>query len=46
MRQQRDSTLSPPQLLIYAIQINLAAGKFPPNSQNGVQYLKIPLNQI
>ena len=46
MRQQRDSTLSPPQLLIYAIQINLAAGKFPPTSQNGVQYLKIPLNQI
>ncbi|MCO8073563.1 MBL fold metallo-hydrolase [Acinetobacter lwoffii] len=44
MRNQRDSGLNMPKLILPAIQINMKAGQFPEPEQNGVSYLKLPLN--
>lgn len=44
MRNQRDSGLSMPKLILPAIQINMKAGQFPEPEQNGVSYLKFPIN--
>ncbi|MDH0836846.1 MBL fold metallo-hydrolase [Acinetobacter johnsonii] len=44
MRNQRDSGLSMPKLILPAIQINMKAGQFPEPEPNGVSYLKLPLN--
>lgn len=46
MRTQRDATLSMPQLILPAVQVNMRAGQFPPAEDNGVSYLKIPLDAI
>lgn len=46
MRTARDKTLKVPQLLIPAIQINLRAGELPPAEDNGIAYVKVPLNAI
>ncbi|MEP7187388.1 MAG: MBL fold metallo-hydrolase [Rhodanobacter sp.] len=46
MRTKRDATLSMPQLLLPAVQVNMRAGQFPPAEDNGVRYLKIPLNAV
>ncbi|NYT86819.1 MBL fold metallo-hydrolase [Pollutimonas harenae] len=46
MRNTRDKTLEMPALILPAIQINIRAGQFPPPEDNGVHYLKIPLNQF
>jgi glyoxylase-like metal-dependent hydrolase (beta-lactamase superfamily II) len=45
LRETRDATLSLPNLILPAIQINIRAGQFPQPESNGVSYLKIPLNQ-
>lgn len=45
-RQTRDKTLATPVLLLPAMQVNIRGGKFPPAEDNGVRYLKIPLNQL
>lgn len=42
-RTNRDQTLSLPQLIFPAIQINIAAGQLPQQSTNGTRYIKIPL---
>lgn len=44
MRSARDATLAMPTLILPAIQVNLRAGQLPPPEENGVRYLKIPLN--
>ncbi|EXB26581.1 MBL fold metallo-hydrolase (plasmid) [Acinetobacter radioresistens] len=44
MRNQRDSGLNMPKLILPSIQINMKAGQFPEPEQNGVSYLKLPLN--
>ena len=44
MRQKRDATLRMPELILPSIQINMNAGRFPQPEQNGVSYLKLPLN--
>jgi glyoxylase-like metal-dependent hydrolase (beta-lactamase superfamily II) len=44
MRTERDATLSMPALILPAIQVNLNAGQLPAPEENGVRYLKIPLN--
>ena len=44
LRNQRDSTLEMPVLILPAIQINIRAGNLPPAESNGVAYAKIPLN--
>ena len=43
MRQTRDASLSVPALLIPAIQVNIRAGRFPTASDNGVRYLRVPV---
>lgn len=46
MRDARDKTLSMPKLILPAIQVNLRAGELPKAEDNGIRYLKIPLNQF
>lgn len=46
MRKARDATLDVPTLLLPSIQINVRAGQMPPADDNGVSYLKIPLNAL
>jgi glyoxylase-like metal-dependent hydrolase (beta-lactamase superfamily II) len=46
MRTMRDATLEMPVLILPAVQINIRAGHFPPKEDNGVAYLKIPLNAL
>ncbi|MCG3727369.1 MBL fold metallo-hydrolase [Vibrio cincinnatiensis] len=46
MRQSRDATLKMPTLILPSVQVNMRAGVLPPAEENGVQYLKIPLNKI
>ena len=43
MRQGRDATLRPPQLLHYALQINLQGGRLPQADGMGRSFLKLPL---
>jgi glyoxylase-like metal-dependent hydrolase (beta-lactamase superfamily II) len=42
-RTKRDKTLATPKLLIPSIQVNIDAGKLPPQDSNGMSYLKIPI---
>ena len=46
MRQARDATLDMPTLILPSIQINVRAGHFPPTDENGIAYLRIPLNTL
>ena len=46
MRQQRDATLAMPVLILPSVQVNMRAGRFPPAEDNGVAYLKIPINAV
>lgn len=46
MRTQRDKTLAMPTLILPAVQVNVRAGKLPPPEDNGVSYLKIPINLL
>ena len=46
MRTRRDAGLGMPTLLLPAIQVNVRAGNLPPAEENGVTYLKIPINKL
>lgn len=46
MRTARDRTLGTPTLLIPSIQINIRAGDMPPPEENGISYIKVPLNRL
>ena len=46
MREKRDATLDMPRLILPSVQINMRAGHLPPEEDNGVSYLKIPLNAL
>lgn len=46
MRSARDKTLAMPTLLLPSIQVNICAGHLPPAEDNGISYLKIPLNAL
>jgi glyoxylase-like metal-dependent hydrolase (beta-lactamase superfamily II) len=46
MRTERDATLSMPKLILPALQINMRAGHLPPPEENGVRYLKLPLDLL
>lgn len=46
MRIVRDATLSLPALILPAIQVNIQAGKLPESDDNGVSYIRIPLNRL
>jgi glyoxylase-like metal-dependent hydrolase (beta-lactamase superfamily II) len=44
MRSARDASLAMPALILPAVQVNMRAGQLPPAEDNGVRYLKIPLD--
>ena len=46
MRTERDKTLAVPTLLMPSIQVNMRAGELPPPEDNGVSYIKIPINKL
>ncbi len=46
LRSARDATLEMPRLILPAIQVNIRAGELPPKDDNGVSYLRIPLNAL
>lgn len=45
-RTERDAKLAMPKLILPSVQVNMRGGKLPPPEDNGVQYLKIPLNAL
>ncbi|MGJ7566738.1 MBL fold metallo-hydrolase [Variovorax sp. GB1R11] len=46
MRTARDATLDVPTLILPSIQVNVRGGQLPPADDNGVSYLRIPLNAL
>jgi glyoxylase-like metal-dependent hydrolase (beta-lactamase superfamily II) len=46
MRTERDATLDMPTLLLPSVQVNMRAGRMPPPEDNGISYLKIPVNAL
>ena len=46
MRTERDKTLAMPTLILPSVQVNMRAGHLPPAENNGVSYLKIPVNAL
>ena len=46
MREARDKTLDMPRLILPSVQVNMRAGHLPPPEDNGIAYLKIPLNVL
>ena len=46
MRTARDATLEVPTLILPSLQVNIRAGQLPPAEDDGVSYLKIPLNAL
>ncbi len=46
MRTARDATLDVPTLLLPSIQVNVRAGRLPPADDNGITYLRIPVNAL
>lgn len=46
MRSTRDAELSMPRLILPSVQINIRAGEKPPADNNGVRYLKLPLDAL
>lgn len=45
-RTERDAELAMPKLIIPSIQVNMRAGNLPEQADNGVTYLKVPLNAL
>ncbi len=46
MREARDKTLAMPVLILPSIQVNIQAGELPPPEENGVRYLKLPIDAL
>jgi glyoxylase-like metal-dependent hydrolase (beta-lactamase superfamily II) len=46
MRTQRDATLSMPKLILPSLQINIRGGHLPEPDDNGVSYLRLPVNLL
>jgi glyoxylase-like metal-dependent hydrolase (beta-lactamase superfamily II) len=46
MREARDGTLGMPRLILPSVQVNMRAGHMPAADDNGVIYLKIPVNAV
>ena len=44
LRESRDKTLSMPRLILPSLQINMRAGNMPEKEENGLVYLKVPIN--
>ena len=46
MREGRDAQLGMPRLILPSIQVNVRAGRLPDPENNGVRYLKLPLDAV
>lgn len=46
MRTARDATLAMPALLLPSVQVNIRAGHLPEPDDNGVRYLKLPIDRF
>ena len=46
IREQRDQMLAVPKLILPSIQTNMRLGDFGPAADNGIQYIRIPINQL
>lgn len=46
MHAARDGGLGMPTLILLSIQVNLRAGQMPPDDDNSIAYLRIPLNTL
>ncbi|SJM70315.1 MBL fold metallo-hydrolase [Psychrobacter piechaudii] len=46
MRTERDATLEMPRLIIPSVQVNIRAGEMPEPEDNGVRYLRVPINTL
>ena len=46
MRAEKDKTLNMPVLILPSVQVNMRAGQMPEAEQNGISYLKIPVNGV
>ena len=45
-RNERDSQLGVPNLILPSIQVNIQAGNMPAAEANGISYLKVPINAL
>jgi glyoxylase-like metal-dependent hydrolase (beta-lactamase superfamily II) len=45
-RNERDANLGMPKLILASIQVNIRAGEMPPADDNGVVYLKLPVDTM
>lgn len=46
LRHARDTTLGMPRLILPSVQVNMRGGHLPEPEDNGIRYLKIPLNAV
>jgi glyoxylase-like metal-dependent hydrolase (beta-lactamase superfamily II) len=46
MRTKRDASLEMPVMILPAVQINIRAGELPPKEDNGISYVKVPMNAL
>jgi hypothetical protein len=46
MRNERDSQLPMPKLILHALQVNTRGGRLPEPEDNGRRYIKIPLDTL
>ncbi len=46
MRTKRDATLGLPNLIMPSVQVNIRGGHMPEPEDNGVSYIKIPVNRL
>lgn len=46
LRERRDATLRAPARILPSLQVNIRAGHLPPPADNGIRYLKLPLNGL
>lgn len=46
LREARDRTLDMPKLIIPSLQVNMRAGKLPPQDKDGRTFLKVPVNTL
>jgi glyoxylase-like metal-dependent hydrolase (beta-lactamase superfamily II) len=46
MREARDRMLPMPRLILASVQVNMRAGHLPEPENNGIRYLKLPLNAL
>lgn len=45
-RTERDATLEMPVLILPSVQVNMRGGHLPPAEDNGISYLKLPVNAL